>query len=77
MILTTKSQARVQGMVELKDVNSLQMSPNWFLGILDGPWTPSKVGLRVLEKAWEKRTFLSIHQEKQNDFRKEWIRMAT
>jgi hypothetical protein len=47
------------------------MSPNWFLGT----WTPSKVGLSVLEKAWGKG--LSFHTPgKQDDFIKEWIRMG-
>jgi hypothetical protein len=39
-------QARVQGKVQPKDSNLLQMCPNWFPGI--GPWTPSKVGLSVM-----------------------------
>jgi hypothetical protein len=33
MIWRTKMQARLQGMVQLKGFNLLQISPNWFLGI--------------------------------------------
>jgi hypothetical protein len=62
-------------MVELKkDANSLQMSPNWFLGIWD-PGPHPKWALVSWRRLGEKG-FLSVHQENKNDFRKEWIRIS-
>jgi len=46
MIWRTKMQARVQGMVQLKGFNLLQMSPNWSYQF--GPWAQSKVGLKCI-----------------------------